>query len=282
MISELFGRLYEEEVKKIKMLYKYRYFDSDNLHLRSILLNEFYFATRNELNDPNDLSANFELEKAPIFQLLEYNNNLINNYSDLSQEEKQNYIRILTEEIILETPNYIKKLRYSMETVAAKVGICSFTAEHWDNIPMWAHYSQNHSGFCIGINNTKLYNYILENGLTKQLTPLIVIYTDEFPIFNQFDKDFFNIARFNQYRYKHSAWKYENEVRLSNNDTEIFNKTIIIPDDLIEEIILGYKISDPNKSIIIEALKLKTHKPKLYQIVPKENDFKFDRILIDY
>lgn len=271
------------DLDEVKILYKYRHFDSENLHIKTILSNEFYFASKDQLNDPQDLALRPLYEEMTAEQFIEKARMVYGSNKNLSPEEKERLINTMIEEIEEDIDGvrnrYIDTFKLQMSTVR----ICSFTADKWNDSLMWAHYCNDHRGFCIGLNWPILSHHLMKHneGLVEPdfVLPLVVEYVNEvkrITVLHGCDDETYRQA----FCHKHNAWEYENEVRILCTIPN--NAFMWVLDEFIEEVILGYKISDSNKSIIIEALKLKTHKPKLYQIVPKENDFKFDRIMIDY
>lgn len=58
------------------------------------------------------------------------------------------------------------------DDMASYIRICSFTKSDYNNMPMWAHYSNNHSGYCVMYDTTHKDNFELSSIL------LPVQYTD--------------------------------------------------------------------------------------------------------
>lgn len=106
-------------------LFKYRDFSKNSIEL--LLNRELWFAQPETLNDP------FECQ-------LEYLRILKGTWqkSDLSKMDK-------------------KLITKSIERILEEVGICSFSRTRKNQL-MWAHYANEHYGFCIGFNEKLLQN----------------------------------------------------------------------------------------------------------------------------
>ncbi|MEI6091804.1 MAG: DUF2971 domain-containing protein [bacterium] len=267
-----------KDLKEIQTLYKYRYFDCDNYHIKTILDNEFYFPSKKDLNDPFDLSLRPRYELATVEQLLNHARYIVDRANFVTDEEKAQRWQEVQIEIKYHKCDYIERYIKIFEDSMSKVGICSFTADIWNEGLMWAHYGREHTGFCIGLNWLKLYDY-LNSHIDQKYTPFIVDYGEDQKIINPFIGN--ELAPYKTaFTYKSKIWEYENEVRLINLKG---SKSILkVPNDIIEEIILGLNCSEPNQNVIKNILKIKNSTIKLYQI--KQNDFSFELVKeeIDY
>jgi hypothetical protein len=157
--------------------------------------------------------------------------------------------------------------------------MCSFSGNKWNDILMWAHYSNSNTGFCIGINWKTFSQYLWENN-SNNMTPWVIKYGKEYPLFNPFIEGEEENAYRYLFSYKYLVWAYEEEVRLIMKKST--NPVLIIPNIFIDEVILGLNILEENKNLIINSLRQKDEKPKLYQIIQKEKNFEFEREEISY
>ncbi|MBI5324195.1 MAG: DUF2971 domain-containing protein [Ignavibacteriae bacterium] len=275
-------------ISDIKTLYKYRYFDRDGYHIKTIQNNEFYFASKIQLNDPFDFSLRPLYEKATPTQLKGYINQLRRNYIDkgiLLNFKTINDGKKRINELLKKVDHNYKmvqnELNKNLEYIINNYEICSFTVNNWYDVLMWSHYSDSHRGFCVGIDFIKLRNYILNQKKYNQidvLTPVhfIVNYVEEYPEINPFEREKFRII----FTTKYIKWNYENEVRLIREKT--LNHTLILPDEFIDEIIVGLHCDADNINIIKNILINKPTKIKLFKIVQKPQSFKFDKEEIIY
>ncbi|MBB6713899.1 DUF2971 domain-containing protein [Clostridium gasigenes] len=211
-----------------KKLYKYIYLSDtsdcsnecgidkvNNLKLNSLRNNEFWMSTCKSLNDPFELKTLFINE----------------------EKIKQHNYPI----------EYINALR---ESYYNGILIGCFTTNLTNNMPMWAHYANNHTGFCIEYTVTKpKFFYPISYEPTrsaannahmncvrlgyKEINGTIIKKEKE-------ELDFYNALLFHNSIIKNDAWKYENEFRLLFS-TEIAKKFINVSDrgGLIYNKVLG-------------------------------------------
>ena len=126
---------------------------------------------------------------------------------------------------------------------------------------MWAHYADDHKGFCI--------KYKLPASLVRNEDKTSLVWTrignvDYQPSMIFKERDNFNV--FDALFDKHDIWAYENEVRLVQYDANDSGnyKTINIPEDSIQSIYLGLKCSDDNRRKML--LTLRNRNIQLYQM----------------
>lgn len=179
---------------KPKYIYKYHKL---NVFLFELLTSkEFYLASREELNDPFDLSIslskdtfkNFYLEKYPNFK---NDTLLVNIISDLFEHyrlnEKSEYNRLLKD--------VVPKDYWENRTTC-------FTEEASNSL-MWSHYTDNHNGVCIKFDITK------DETLSNSLTP--IKYLKKIPEIKQ-------NTDFKKFLYlKEKSWSSEREWRIVSN-----------------------------------------------------------------
>ncbi len=147
----------------------------------------------------------------------------------------------------------------SISTVFEEAPICCFFESKIEDPLLWAHYAQNHSGFCVEYElQTGIYNsYNISRGyevlpvvystVKKPLEPLQFL-------LNPYQEAIHALST------KSVNWSHENEVRIVNTAGTIGND--LIPDGVsISKIYLGHRFSMINKefleSILAVADKLK-------------------------
>ncbi len=186
----------------------------NNLKLNSLRNNEFWLSTCKSLNDP------FELKTLFI------------------------------------TSDKISKYNYPIELINALrdsyytgVLIGCFTTNLTNNMPMWAHYANNHTGFCIEYNVTKpklFYpisyeptrapaNVAYMNCVSLGYKDMIGKITEK----EKEDLEFYNALLFHNCIIKNNDWKYENEYRLlfpteiAKQFTNVSNKGVLMPNKVL-------------------------------------------------
>ena len=95
-------------------------------------------------------------------------------YPHLNNEKR----RILVRKRLREMRKDPQHLDWFKETFTERnydtFGMCCLTP-HKDNLLMWAHYSFNHQGFCVGFNTTKLNLFLKSLALYDKVIELLKV-----------------------------------------------------------------------------------------------------------
>ena len=146
-----------------EIVYKFRNWKDKN-HVNFLALGEIYLASPDEINDPfdcripNDISLlNTEDKLARYIDKI-----LFRRYSDAERLGEQ--IKALRNKLIQELRDNSDQYQARLEALYARtgnqhLGIYS-TSLIWDSIQMWSYYSENHSGFCVGLDGERLFDSI--------------------------------------------------------------------------------------------------------------------------
>lgn len=273
------GKVGIKDLNDIHHLYKYRYFDCTNYHIKTILDNEFYYASPSELNDPFDLSNRPLYENGSENDMIKYYENAIyNEYPIFTIGKKDAEFEKVKKEINENPEKFKAELNRKFSEKLSEQGVLSFS-EKWNSILMWSHYSNNNTGFAVGINFDVMSNFMISSGL-NEFTPFFVEYIKEFISVKPFIDGLTDETMKKYFCSKYELWEYESEVRIIGKNKA--SKATVFPKNIIDEVYLGLRISDDNKTMIVNALRLKEHKPKLFQIIQKNYSFEFDREEINY
>ncbi len=229
-------------------IFKYRAMSKTSIEL--LVNQEIWFAKPDSLNDPFD--CQLEYQRSLEVALSKFN---------ASDDVKEQYKKAFK--------NYLEN-----------VGIfsCSRTRK---NQLMWAHYSDEHRGFCIGFNEEKLKKDIPE------LTRLDVSYQASLP-FEQlqnslevFDEEDFLLGNINEkimlntyaktiLRTKYTYWGYEKERRLISKK---FGAQTFSP-RCVNSIAFGLRMSERDKKTICTILRgSEWSHVKLYQASKSTDKF---------
>ena len=137
---------------------------------------------------------------------------------------------------------------------ARKFGIVSLSMKP-DDILMWSHYSNGHSGFCIGFDSQ-----VLKDCSGGDFLPVDYPKDNKFPSHNPLE------SQENLYEFmkkfigtKSSHWKYEHEYRLFIID--INQRCVELPKEAFKQIIFGAKMTDKLK--VEKACWLKANFPNI-------------------
>ena len=263
-----------------KILYKYRSFQEnileDKRYQRDALIKgELYFANHDQLNDPFDLKIRKKIESLPkedkimniLFLLAKADGS--KSFALLWQEAKD-----IHNDNLKEDPNIYK--RRSIEATIKsnnmiKRGIFCLCEKN-DDILMWSHYGSSNQGFCVGYNTQMLIDFMGRNH--DLLAFLKVKYFSEYPEYKisfapkNIEELISNLIS------KSIIWSYEKEWRLIiHNQTNI---AVSIPDEIVEEIILGSNILPETEQEILSIQKNKYPHAKIFKVEPDDSQFKLN------
>lgn len=250
-----------------EILYKYRTW-KNKYHRSTLINNEIYLASADQFNDPFDAQLPFQYDKQELTdenilkKLIEIGKIGFPHLSDYEILKMANY-RI--KEVDLRSDRYWQSYYEQDKANSIKrFGIFSLTPCPV-NLLMWSHYSDFHQGFCIGFDRDELQFSI--KGLYDKVS-----YSDEFPVLPLFGDQ---IDKFiSLYKTKSTKWGYEEEYRIlkSNSPRQI----IIINDSTIKEVIFGCKINPRIRKIIINKLRKKTTKIRLFDCKMDNSSYKLN------
>lgn len=260
----------------------FRYRKCNEASLNALLENKLFFSTPNMFNDPYDCLVYFDLNKIKseietignattkrqlINIILEakrtgqippqlsetFVNTLISLNDDVIEKVIESRDDAFFEEVRKE---YLKNLQTTERLLSIyhnKIARIACLAEEKDNILMWSHYADSHSGFVIEYDTKSLYTTCpnCPEGRTQfncndwKVTGLFpILYTDQRYDATQYLSDQINIDMFEKAKlnnfwqkldpldcikvslYKHRSWSYEKEWRLflhSNNNSHFIS-----------------------------------------------------------
>lgn len=252
-----------------KILYKYRNWDNDyNKNL--LLKQECYFSSVEQFNDPYDCQLPFiwdkeDLSEDKIFlKMIETGRKA---FPDISESELHVRAYEQQKEGWYKNPDHLKEINnIQINKIKKEVGVLCLSSVE-DNFLMWSHYSNSHTGYCIGFNPEQLYNGVDQGTLSK------IEYTKEIPkckIF-QTDDEFIHRAYF----VKSKDWEYEQEYRITKvrSARKIFN----FPPRAVKEVIFGCKMTIENKLNLIEFIKLNYPRASVFEMKLSDSNFKLEK-----
>lgn len=244
--------MHQPEVTK---LYKYRTYSARNLSMLSN--NEIYFSPSNSFNDPFDCLARKEMEFSDRNDLIARMAPLETHHRKLSMPEAIAYVESRTHNEIA-TKTYIEeKSKLFQKIVLQTFGIYSISEVN-DDILMWSHYSDGHTGFCIEFNRD-------DSNFLGEAKPVEYPATDDFPFINYWvgDNDRQTEEFIKIILTKSRHWSYEKEWRITGkpsgsppDSVDINYKGHVqkIPDNMICGIIFGNRMPDRDRNTIRSIL----------------------------
>lgn len=251
--ANLYFKNHRDEANRLKQqnipksLFKYQPIRDYNIE--TLGSNELWFSKANALNDPFDCKATY------------YNINTLTDY--LKDKVPSSVIKELGS-----IENFIND---GIEHLRSSVRLTCFT-ESFTNMPMWAHYGDNHQGVCIEYDFSQL---PVENDFSKHLYP-VGYESNRYDITNLlrmlFTEDQLD-PRINLLFFimlmKHKSWAYEKEWRIlffnpsPNGGKE---KCPIIP----KSVYFGLNCSEENIEKIKKVLPNQT---KCYKLEMKNQEY---------
>jgi hypothetical protein len=225
---------------KSNLLYKYKSFSATSL---SMLINRaLYFASPEQLNDPNDCRINIVAALESAVELAEQSTN-----ENIKQK--------------LEKLHSLDHIFKQIEQDIQRTGI--FSLSHLNkNILMWSHYADEHRGFCLGFRLSEKFIKFTKGNMQDLIVACDdVEYVEENPFINYF----INIAKETNnpewedfwppllqigLQSKSKPWRYEKEIRVIRKEPGAVSFT---PEELVE-VIFGLNMSDENQLTIWNLL----------------------------
>ncbi len=235
------------ELKEIpQILYKYRNYNEDN-HKRLLYNLEMYFPSTEQFNDPFEGNIPYvfhEDEFTPEKLLENVQHHVKDQYPHLTGQEFQKECKRIIDEGNFKDPENLDRIKeISKERIKTSFGIFSLARDR-DNFLMWSHYSNEHTGFCIGFDMDNLWEAVKE--------PLFSVdYKKELPKirFNEDPK----VLLQKILTIKGDMWAYENEYRIINFQGP--RTKMIIPSNSIKEVVLGCAMEPEVKKEIVSYIK---------------------------
>lgn len=269
----------EVQIEIPEILYRYRVWDdlkanpeSDyRYNVRSLTHNEIYFARADDLNDPFEHSVLPDFSSPTPKQALDFGREQASRKNpDGEATEIDRKAHEWVDKRLWEDPEHLKEARRkSQKLMYTNMGMCS-TSTSKGKILMWGHYANGHRGFCLGYDSSKLWNYFLEKstGTDSVVTIHKAKYHDEKPRISGYDtRDGTAVDTSRKAKYK--DWKYEEEYRvlLTSPSSALTSaaRTYLLPDDVIVEVILGLRMPSDHRCQIIDVLRARSNRPRLYQ-----------------
>jgi hypothetical protein len=269
------------------LIYKYREW-TNPMHLDILKSKRIYLPSPKELNDPFDCRIPISLylldNDAKIEKYVE--NYIIKSLRQLQEKKLDIDKLILTMkyELKYHKTEYIKKYNEIYQRKGDLLFGIFCGSLIWDSIQMWAYYSKNHSGFCIGFDPEKLWKYFPSARAMK------VIYRKDYPKINPlvtYDADNPSLDFIdNCFKSSHSkaiGWRYEKEYRIfSTKFPDGFtkeNRLIQIDNRCFSCLFVGLNFPEKDLPVIVgfaDELKI-----PLYKITQMPDKFRLGKTRIN-
>lgn len=229
-------------------LYKYRSLSEGDIRTRTLDIiqnNRLWFAAGTDLNDPFDCRPVIRVESDPAVRE-HYFRRIINSNHRGTAADKQRMLDGLLrapEEAILEYA------RNASLGTAGWIGVCSLSAD-CSHLLMWSHYASNHTGICL--------EYKTDEGPLELAHR--VRYEPDRPVLSPISATSEEIMT--AHVTKAMSWEYEKEWRLVEPDGVGLHET---PEGALTAVILGARISDPDRAAVQRLLDERANPVELWQ-----------------
>lgn len=257
-----------------RIVYKYRNWKDIN-HINFLAFGEIYLASPLEINDPFDCRIPYDLSLLDSDEKrIAYVNPTIYRHFPANKYSADQINEIRSPQV-KDLGNKTAEYQSKLENIFADKGNKHFgifsTSLIWDSIQMWSYYSDNHTGFCVGLDGEKLFDSL------PSCRSAPISYTKEFPRIDPLG-DLIQTA-FEATHTKDINWNHEEEYRYFSNlfipGKENNSRIINLPKDCFREIIIGLQF--PEKDIdkikyYAEKLEVPLYKTKKIKMM-----FKLDR-----
>jgi len=252
------------------MLYKY----CDTKGFGILLESKLWLRRVDDFNDPFELRLGIDKDTALSTIKKEYKEhpNIINDWKQTLDYQNINYDNNSSEDILKKFTEFqINKFDEKVPNTLRElqIGIVCLS-ESPDIIQMWAHYTDNHKGIVVGIDENQIVN-------DKEIL-ITVCYRDNmvlFPVTGVIDNFNKNVMKYFRevLSRKETNWSYEKEIRLYVNLEK--KDYIAIPASSIKEIYLGLRSSEDTK-LLAKCIKQKDEYKHLiiFEMVRHESAYK--------
>jgi hypothetical protein len=242
--------------------YLYKYCRINENTLANLSNNQLWFSNPQKFNDPFD--CQFSIKSG--FTKKDHENFIDHyiKYGILDRAKREFYIRNM-----ISQPDQIKKIvNRNIEKVIIKLGICCFS-ERNDDILMWSHYSDNHTGMCMKFDVLDDIAFFFAGDSSKPTKAVgRLIYQQDYSQLNAKqilkEKQIVRVIPFTKFL----DWKHEKEIRIIAPQSG----PIKVNKNALKEIIFGLKIRPRDKNRIIKSIKY--NDVKFYDAVKSDTEFK--------
>jgi hypothetical protein len=260
------------------MDYLYRYFrfnrrdnkltDWEDKRLKRIFTHdELYFVSPLKLNDPFDCMTLFTFEGSDKADFEKFFYGMVRHkFPNFSEKETKKEVDSLIQKKLYKDPHrrnvQIETWPDSLLSEIAKLGILCLSMKR-DDILMWSHYADGHTGFCLEF---------AKEGLKSWNFCAPIRYRKSYPTFKEFANYPRELHRLFLLR-KSEHWKHEKEWRVIANCEIPRNRYQRFPDHLLTGVILGCLMPEKNIDMVRRWAKSRKIPPKLYKSNKKESEY---------
>lgn len=288
MLKTIKTRFGEEQIDMInsrqfgtipKIIYKYRPWCEKvdgqwkpNVFSKNIIdKQEIYVPSPKHFNDPFDcrIPVAYDLISKDQAMAEKFFERLVSkNFSNLSLSEREQKIKELMADRQKFDEEYVDQFNSETEEIMHNQMSVFCVTPLRNNLLMWAHYANSHTGICIGFDSDKLFNLF---GIGS-----MVDYMDSYPIISPAEESKGIEDLQLQFYTKSSHWDYEIEYRLMTINEP--PRVIKLQDkSIIQEIVIGSLMDQRKKEELIALIKKELPHVNIFET--KKHRTKFELIV---
>jgi len=239
-----------EDIEKPNPIYKYRRW-SDKNEKRVITNRELFMANPMKFEDEKDCNNRIRYDLLTLEQRVQlYYQSSFDEYPNLLFQERIGFANHWAlNGPLTDLDSLIKQQEEDFVEWSNRMGVLCITGDP-SNFKMWKKYSEEHTGFCVGLDSNLLFQYFGRGGKIN--------YDDELPIIMPSIIDDYLSQSYKQVFYKERKWDFENEYRIGKFYPAALSqkeRVLTLPSEAFKEIIFGAKISNRHKQEVIDAAK---------------------------
>lgn len=239
----------------------------------NILNSQLYYNSAKAFNDPFDLSPFFDPAVTQA-QLLEKVIVAVRDGEGFTGKRAVSRAKELIRKGNLSTHNGRQTALEGLLSTLYAQGICCFSATGPENVLLWSHYAEKHTGICLEFNlTTPCKLQLLKTSAIPQtlLTPQPIRYDANLPkpnIFRNTDSEL-TIALLT----KSPEWDYENEYRSMSLN---YIGLVKYPPWELSAIFSGCKMLEKEFDELKSTIRRMKYQPRLFKTMKKKDTFGFD------
>ena len=255
------------------ILYKYRDINNDS-HKRLLFNHEIYFTSASKFNDPFDANLPFKYKEEQLTE-----ENIFLKYYSILKIQNPNWTDPEIHKVAYEAQRkglmkdelHQEKFNENIiKDIHSNFGIVSLSKIP-NNMLMWSHYANCHTGFCVGIDPKFIFKHFGPHISVEDIN-----YQADIPRIDLFEDPIVYFIKV--LCTKSLDWEYEKECRLVNRN--YVNKALDITERCIKEIYLGAKMPHTDKFSLIDKLAKQYSTVKIFDCSLSKNSFKVDTMQV--
>ena len=225
-------------IERPEKLYKYRVVDAPTPGYteRIFTHREIYFAAPTSFNDPFESRVLVSMDGTPEQKLAKLRRAVQGQKPQMDAAKVEEWANRLAATGLGDPTRTAEALSTTFRT---QHGVLSLT-EHADDILMWSHYADNHTGLCLEFQVDRQDRF-----LGARVMP--VVYSDDYPVIRYFSDDDGDNVETVALR-KAASWSYEAEWRVV--DPKVGPGPQKFPAEILTGVIMGERISPADRSLV--------------------------------